>query len=66
MREAKPQKSKWSIQDLYFAHLAITDESKKRFKYLEKISRGSLGEAGASLYKTGGGNLSNLDRGLVR
>lgn len=53
-RETRHQKSKWSIQDLYFAHLAITDESKKRFKYLEKISRGSLGEAGASLYKTGG------------
>jgi len=53
-RETKFQKSKWSIQEIYFAHLAITDESKKRFKYLEKISRGSLGEAGASLYKTGG------------
>jgi predicted secreted hydrolase len=52
-RETKNQKSKWSIQDLYFAHLAITDESKKKFKYLEKISRGSLGEAGASPYKSG-------------
>jgi predicted secreted hydrolase len=52
-REAKVKKSKWSIQDLYFAHLAITDESKKKFKYFEKISRGSLGEAGASPYKTG-------------
>jgi predicted secreted hydrolase len=51
-RETKNQKSKWSIQDLYFAHLAITDESKKKFEYLEKISRGSLGEAGASPYKT--------------
>jgi predicted secreted hydrolase len=50
-RETKNQKSKWSIQDLYFAHLAITDESKKKFEYLEKISRGSLGEAGASPYK---------------
>ncbi len=49
-RETK-QRSKWSIQDLYFAHLAITDESKKKFGYLEKISRGSLGEAGASAYK---------------
>jgi len=52
-REAKNQKSKWSIQDLYFAHLAITDESKKKFEYREKISRGSLGEAGALPYKTG-------------
>ena len=50
-RETRNQKSKWSIHDLYFAHLAITDESKKKFGYLEKISRGSLGEAGASSYK---------------
>jgi predicted secreted hydrolase len=35
------------------AHLAITDESKKKFQYLEKISRGSLGEAGAIPYKPG-------------
>ncbi len=49
-RETK-QKSKWSIQDLYFAHVAITDESKKKFGYLERISRGSLGEAGASVFK---------------
>jgi predicted secreted hydrolase len=49
-RETKNQKSKWAIQDLYFAHLAITDESRKKFEYLEKISRGSLGEAGALHY----------------
>ena len=52
-RETKNQKSKWSIRDLYFAHLAITDESRGKFEYLEKISRGSLGEAGASPYKAG-------------
>ena len=52
-RETKQQKSKWSIQDLYFAHLAITDESRGKFEYLEKISRGSMGEAGASPYKAG-------------
>jgi predicted secreted hydrolase len=52
-RERKNQKSKWSIRDLYFAHLAITDESRGKFEYLEKISRGSLGEAGALSYKTG-------------
>jgi predicted secreted hydrolase len=52
-RETKHQKSNWSIQDLYFAHLAITDESKGKFEYLEKISRGSLGEAGAYPYKKG-------------
>ncbi len=49
-RGAKGGQSKWAIQDLYFAHLALTDESKKRFEYREKMSRGSLGEAGASIY----------------
>ncbi len=52
-RDTKQQKSKWAIRDLYFAHLAITDESRGKFEYLEKISRGSLGEAGASPYKAG-------------
>jgi len=47
-REAKEQKSKWAIQNLYFAHLALTDESRQKFDYRQKISRGSLGEAGAS------------------
>jgi len=47
-------KSRWSIQNLYFAHLALSDESKKRFEYREKISRGSLGEAGASSYERDG------------
>ncbi|MEW6375115.1 MAG: lipocalin-like domain-containing protein [Thermodesulfobacteriota bacterium] len=51
-RETKPRKSKWSIQDIYFAHLAVTDESRKKFDYREKISRGSLGEAGAIPYTT--------------
>jgi predicted secreted hydrolase len=46
-REAKT-KSKWAIQNLYFAHLALTNESNKKFQYREKIHRGSLGEAGAS------------------
>jgi len=50
-RETKGEKSKWAIQNLYFAHLALTDESKKRFEYREKISRGSLDEAGATPYQ---------------
>lgn len=52
-RDTKDHKSKWTIQDLYFAHLAVTDESRDKFEYLEKISRGSLGEAGAYPYKKG-------------
>jgi predicted secreted hydrolase len=46
-RETKA-KSKWAIQNLYFAHFALTDESSKEFQFREKINRGSLGEAGAS------------------
>lgn len=53
-RGAKGVQSKWAIQDLYFAHLAITDESKKRFEYREKMSRGSFAEAGASIYGSKG------------
>jgi predicted secreted hydrolase len=52
--EKKETKSKWSIQNLFFAHLALTDESRKKFEYREKISRGSLGEAGASVYNREG------------
>ncbi len=55
-RDTKDHKSKWTIQDLYFAHLAITDESKGKFQYLEKISRGSLGEAGALPFQKDGKN----------
>jgi predicted secreted hydrolase len=50
-KETKDAKSKWSIRNLYFAHFALTDELKKAFEYREKISRGSLGEAGASSYE---------------
>jgi len=53
-RETGRAKSKWSIQDLYFAHLAVTDETEKRFEYREKVSRGSLGEAGAHSYQVNG------------
>jgi predicted secreted hydrolase len=51
-RDAKGRKSKWAIQDLFFAHLALTDESRRKFEYREKISRGSLGEAGALPFGT--------------
>lgn len=50
-KETKDARSKWSIRNLYFAHLALTDKLKKTFEYREKISRGSLGEAGASSYE---------------
>jgi len=39
--------SPWALRQLYFAHLAVTDDAKSRFHYAEKISRAALGKAGA-------------------
>jgi predicted secreted hydrolase len=36
--------SAWSIRDISFAHLAITDVRSRRFLFSEKLSRGALGE----------------------
>lgn len=39
--------SKWSIQQLYLTHFALTDLEGGRFHYTDKISREGLGKAGA-------------------
>lgn len=39
--------SKWSIQQLYLAHFALTDLNSGRFYYADKVSREGLGKAGA-------------------
>jgi predicted secreted hydrolase len=39
--------SKWSIQQLYLAHFALTDLGAGRFYYADKVSREGLGKAGA-------------------
>ena len=39
--------SKWSVAQLYLAHFAVSDLSKQRFFYKEKLSRAALGKAGA-------------------
>lgn len=39
--------SKWSIQQLYLAHFALTDLDGSRFLYADKLSREGLGKAGA-------------------
>ena len=36
--------SAWSIRDIAFAHLALTDVQSRKFLFAEKLSRGSLGE----------------------
>ncbi len=39
--------SRWVIKDIYFAHMAISDEDKKEFHFWEKINRKGPGIAGA-------------------
>ena len=41
---ATQPESAWSIRDISFAHLAITDVRARRFLFSEKLSRGALGE----------------------
>jgi len=41
------RRSRWAIHTLYFAHFAVTDEKRGIFRFQEKVSRGSLGLAGA-------------------
>jgi predicted secreted hydrolase len=48
LRRERPAQSKWAVKSIYFAHFALTDENEKVFTFREKISRGSLGQAGAA------------------
>jgi predicted secreted hydrolase len=40
--------SKWFADNVYMAHMAISDETARRFVYGEKLNRAALGLAGAS------------------
>jgi predicted secreted hydrolase len=40
--------SQWAVTQLYLAHFAVSDLSKGRFHFAEKISRAGLGKAGAA------------------
>ena len=46
--QVKTLPSKWAVTQLYLAHFAVSDLSKDRFHYAEKISRAGLGKAGAA------------------
>jgi predicted secreted hydrolase len=39
--------SRWSVDQLYLAHLAVTDVTGRRFHFQDRISRAGLGKAGA-------------------
>ena len=38
--------SRWRVENIYSAHFAISDETKKSFWFQEKMSRNALGKAG--------------------
>jgi predicted secreted hydrolase len=40
--------SKWAVRDFYFGHFTVSDIAANQFHVAEKVSRGALGEAGAS------------------
>lgn len=44
--ERHAQQSRWIVDDLKFAHFAITDAAGQRFRFEQKTSRGAFGEAG--------------------
>ncbi len=47
-RRSSEGRSRWAPRHLYFAHYAISDLSRRRHWFSERLSRGALGEAGAS------------------
>jgi predicted secreted hydrolase len=46
--QTKTLPSQWAVTQLYLAHFAVSDLSKGRFHYADKISRAGLGKAGAA------------------
>jgi predicted secreted hydrolase len=48
LAEARQNPSRWAARNLYLSHFAISDIPRKTFRYFEHVSRGALGEAGAS------------------
>ena len=45
--DVKTRPSRWSVDQLYLAHFAVTDIAGRRFHFSEKLSRAGLGKAGA-------------------
>src|SRR5215467_8208196 len=48
-RGSTVNRSVWRVDDLYLAHVAVTDINGKRFYYHERLNRAGPGVAGASL-----------------
>jgi predicted secreted hydrolase len=49
LRQPDPQaRSAWSLSTVYFAHLALTDATRRTFAFRDKAGRGALGLSGAT------------------
>ena len=49
LRKPDPQvRSAWSLNTVYFAHLALTDPARRAFVFRDKAGRGALGLSGAN------------------
>jgi predicted secreted hydrolase len=46
LADRDPNSSRFIVDDLKFAHFAMTDVAKQRFRFEQKTSRGAFGEAG--------------------
>jgi predicted secreted hydrolase len=46
-----PKKSEWSVDNVYFAHFAVTDVTGKKFFHTQRLTRPALGFAGADQNK---------------
>jgi predicted secreted hydrolase len=50
LRKPDPQaRSAWTLNTIYFAHLALTDPARRTFAFREKAGRGALGLSGAAV-----------------
>lgn len=48
LAEARKNPSRWAARNLYLAHFAVSDIGRKSFRYVERVSRAGVGQAGAS------------------
>lgn len=49
LRQPDPRaRSAWSLNTIYFAHLAVTDLARRSFEFRDKVGRGALGLSGAT------------------
>jgi predicted secreted hydrolase len=48
LAEARSSPSRWAAKNLYLAHFAVSDMSRKAFRFFERVNRAGLGQAGAS------------------